>query len=91
MFITRVIVVPVSKVAHFFVFFPDDRKRIWAHFGQNIYVYLKDLTEFFQKMVWLIGFRVTVCEMLRVEITKKILSQEKSETFYFQGFTSCCW
>ena len=36
MFITRVIVVPVSKVAHFSVFFPDDRKRIWAHFGQNI-------------------------------------------------------
>ena len=38
---------------------------------------LKDL-EFFQKMVWLIGFGVTVREVSRVEISKKLLSQQKN-------------
>ena len=33
-------------------------------------MYLKDLLEFFQKMVRLVGFRVTVCEISRVEIQK---------------------
>ena len=28
-------------------------------------------------MVWLISFEVTVCEMLMVEILKKLLSQQK--------------
>ena len=33
-------------------------------------MYLKDLLEFFQKMLRLVGFRVTVCEISRVEIQK---------------------
>ena len=27
-----------------------------SQFGQNIYMHLKDLTEFFQEIIWLIGF-----------------------------------
>ena len=49
----------------------------FLQFEQNIYVRLKDLIEFFPKMVWLIGFGVTVREIFRVEISKKLLSQKK--------------
>ena len=38
-------------------------------------MYLKDLLEFFQKMVRLVGFRVTVCEISRVEIQKPLSQQ----------------
>ena len=37
----------------------------------------KDLLCSIQKMVWLIGFGVTVPEILRVEISGKLLSQQK--------------
>ena len=38
----------------------------------NIQVNLKDLFYFFQKMLWLMSFGITVHEILRVEIKKKI-------------------
>ena len=34
-----------------------------SYIGQNIEVQLEDLTEFFQEIVSLVGFGVTVCEM----------------------------
>ena len=40
-------------------------------------MYLKDLIEFFLNMVKLIAFGVTGREILRVEISEKILSQQK--------------
>ena len=49
-------------------------------------MHLKDLIEFFQKKVWLIDFRVIVCEILQVETCwEKLLSQEKkpTEILYF--------
>ena len=40
-------------------------------------------SDFFQKMVWLIGFWVTVSEKSRVQISKKVLSHQKyTETLY---------
>ena len=38
---------------------------------------LKDITEFFQKLVLLIGVGVTTRELLNVEISKRLLSQQK--------------
>ena len=38
---------------------------------------MKDLLEFFKKMALLIRFGVTVCEILAVEISKELLSQQK--------------
>ena len=53
-------------------------------------VCLKDCIDFFQKMVLLIGFRVTVHEILMVETWKKTLCQQKIiEILYFQELTSC--
>ena len=45
----------------FSVFFADDGKTLAT-------VYAKHFFEFFQKMVWFIGFGVTVCELSWVEI-----------------------
>ena len=39
---------------------------------------LKDLIKFFQKMVCLIGFGVTVREILRVEISKNTAESTKN-------------
>ena len=33
--------------------------------------------QIFHKMVWSMGFGVTICEILRVEISEKLLSQQK--------------
>ena len=38
---------------------------------------LKDLMEFLLKIVGLIGFAVTVCDLCWVEILKKLLSQQR--------------
>ena len=46
--------------------------------------------EFLQKMMWLIDFGVTVREILRIEILRKLLSQPKKyQNFEFSGLTSC--
>ena len=53
-------------------------------------MYLKDLFEFFQKMVWFIGLGVIAPEISTAEIYKKLLSQQKNnETLYLQGLISC--
>ena len=40
-------------------------------------MHVKDLTEFFQKMIWLICFGVSIREILREKYIKKALSPEK--------------
>ena len=40
-------------------------------------MHLKDLNNFFQKMVCLIDFGVTIRDILRVNIPEKLLSQQK--------------
>ena len=41
-------------------------------------MHLKEIFKFFQKMVWLIGFRATVRQISTVEILKKLLNQQKN-------------
>ena len=53
------------------------KKKKNSQFGQNIYVHLKDRIEFFQNILWLIGFRVTVAEILRVGISKNCLDNKQ--------------
>ena len=43
-------------------------------------MHLKDLREFIQKIVWLIGFGVTVCDIEDKKM-KKLLSQRKIPLF----------
>ena len=54
-------------------------------------MHLKDLIDFFHNMVWVIGFRVSIHEILRVETSEKLMSQQKvlKYTGYFQGLISC--
>ena len=52
MFNPRVMVIKMLKMTHFQIF------CLWK----------EDIIEYFLKMVWLIGFGVTFCEILRVEI-----------------------
>ena len=47
---------------------------------------LNNLFEFFQKMVWLISFGVTIYEVLRVEISKKPCWISKKITCIFKGW-----
>ena len=72
MFTCKVMVTKMSKMT-FFVFSADDCKivTIWSK------VHLKDLLELFQKIVWLLGFVVTVREKSRVKISKKVPSQQE--------------
>ena len=40
----------------------------------------------FQKMLWLIGFGVTADEILRVDLSEKLMSVQKiPKSFYFKG------
>ena len=57
----------MSKMAQFLCFLLMTAKN-QSQFGQNTYTHLNDLTEFFQKTVWLIGFEITICNILTVEI-----------------------
>ena len=56
-------------MAHFFVFSADGSKKLVKVWAKYLNV-PKDLLEFFQKIVRLVGFRVTVCEISRVETQK---------------------
>ena len=64
MFTPTVMAIKMSKMAHFLYFQLMTAKKLWQ-FQQNIYVHLKDLIEFLQKMVWLISFRFTIHKILR--------------------------
>ena len=69
MFIPGFIIIKMSKIAQFLSFLLMTLKNK-LHCDQNIYLHLKDLIDFFQKILWLIGFGITVSEILRVEISK---------------------
>ena len=77
MFNPGVMVIKMSKTADFFDLLLMIAKKKNSQFGQNIYVHLKDHIEFFQNISWLIGFRVTVAEILRVGISKYCLDNKK--------------
>ena len=62
-FTPRVMVIKMSKVAHF------------SHF---LLMTAKNAMVWLMKMVWLIGFGGIVLEILRVEILKTLLSQQKN-------------
>ena len=64
MFTPTVMAIKMSKMVHFLYFQLMTAKKLWQ-FQQNIYVHLKDLIEFLQKMVWLISFRFTIHKILR--------------------------
>ena len=53
MFTPTVMVIKISKMAHFLCFLLMTAKS-WLQFERSILMHLKDLTEFFQKMVWLL-------------------------------------
>ena len=65
-FTPGVMIIKMSKDAHFLYFLLMAAKNK-SQLRQNIYEHLKDFT------VWLIGFGVTVYEILVVEISKKLL------------------
>ena len=78
MFTPQVMVIEMSKMAHFLYFLLMPAKN-QLHFGQNIYVHLKDLTYFSQKMVWIVGFRATI---------SKISTLEDIEFHYFFAYSA---
>ena len=73
----------MSKMAYFLHFLLMTAKDL-SQSGQNVKVNLKDRNGFFQKMVSLIGFGLTVSEIFRIGMSKKLLSQQKNtEILYF--------
>ena len=82
----RVMVVKMSKMVYFlyFLLMADKLVTVWAKYSSDP----KNLLEFIPKMVWFISFGVTVHEVLRVEISKKLLDQQKNN-LHFQGLASC--
>ena len=76
MFISRAMIIKTSAIADFVYFLLMAAKKlvtVWV----KILVHLKDLIEFFQKMIGFIGLRVIVREILRVKISEKLFSQQK--------------
>ena len=59
-FTPRVIVIKMSKMAHFSVFSADDSKKISQSLGKIFKCTWKILLNSFKKMIWFIGFGVTV-------------------------------
>ena len=73
----------MSKIGSFFVFCADESKTLVTVQAKHLSV-PENVFEFFQKMVWLIR------EIWRVQILKKLLSQQRNnETLYLQGLISC--
>ena len=65
-----------------FVFSADYSKR-YSQFCAKHLGAMEKSSDFFQKMVWLIGFGVTVSEISRVQISKKLQGHQKyTETLY---------
>ena len=86
MFTPRVMVIKILKMAHYLHFLLMTAKS-QSQFWQNIWVLPKGLIEFFHKIVWLIGFGVTVRKILRIEISKKLLRHQKSpKSCIFKGW-----
>ena len=85
----------MSQVAHFLYFLlmaPKCQSQFKCHSFVNISVHLKNITVSFMESI--IGFGVTVREILRVETSEKLLSlqkkkEEEAKIMYFQGLASC--
>lgn len=71
--------------AFFFNFLLMAEKNLFTVWAKYL-MHRNDLIKFFQKIVWLIGFRVTVRELLRAKNSKKLLSQKIiSKSCIFKG------
>ena len=57
-FTPGVIVIKMSKMAHFLYFLKTSTKD-QSQFGENIQVHLKDLVQLFQEVMWIIEFWAT--------------------------------
>ena len=66
----RVMVIKMSKMAHILYFLLMTANKM-SYFGQIIYTHLKDLNDFFQKIVRLILVTVIIREISRIEISIK--------------------
>ena len=70
----------MSQVAHFLYFLlmaPKCQSQFKCHSFVNISVHLKNITVSFMECI--IGFGVTVREILRVETSEKLLSLQKKK------------
>ena len=68
-FTPRVMVIKMSKMAHFLYFLLMPAKN-QSQFGQNIYVYLKDFIQLSQEMLWIVGFWGTISKTSNFEDTE---------------------
>ena len=55
MFTPRITVIEMPQIAHFLHILLMTTNN-YLKSGQKCFMYLKDLIEFFQKMLWLVGF-----------------------------------
>ena len=90
MFNARVMIIKMSKTAQF-LYFLLMTANIQSQYWQNNQVYLTDLIEFLHKMISLRDFKFTVCEILRVEISKLLSQHIWTKTLYFQGLIFSYW
>ena len=89
MFTPRIMVIKMSKMAHIMYFLLMTAEKSVSS-GKILSVNLKDLIGFFQKMVWLISFGITV-RLWNKEgrnIRKTAESTKHIEILYFEGLTS---
>ena len=85
MFTPWVMVIKMSKMAHFCIFYWRQQKT--SHSLGKTFKCTWKIFEFFQKIVWLISFRVTVHEISSVEIQKNCwVSQKIMKLCIFKGW-----
>ena len=77
-----IMVIKMSKMAHFFVFSTDAGKT-QLQFEENIYVHLKDLIWLFQKMLWIVGFWATISKISTLENTTSLFFCQLSSFLIF--------
>ena len=68
-FAPRVMVIIMLKMAQFLYFLLMPAKT-QSHFGQNIYLHLKDLFQLSQKMLWIAGSWATISKISTLDDTE---------------------
>ena len=91
MFNPRVMVTELLKNGSSFCIFCWWKQKISHIMGKCLRAPERSYRDF-QKMVWLIGFEVTICEISKINLWKNLLNQlKKYENLNFQGLTFCWW
>ena len=80
MFTARVLVIKMSKMAHFMYFLLDTVKHP-SQFGQCIYMHLQDLIWPFEKILWIMYFWATISKIASFKNTGFRYSFVDSEIF----------